>query len=182
MEPNQLRDLTPLGPAHRVFSALAPDGPQVALKTFSLRQAASWKQLELFEREADILTQPLWLLGVVLAYLGWVAGREYLAYRRLTSASVKLRLRAEELVIERRVGGRLERRAIPRATVKAVLCEEAGWNPLETGVRIQAHFAQPHVLNFVRLGQTLSPEEQEWLCRLPLRWQKTAGSENESGP
>ncbi|HEY9842935.1 MAG TPA: serine/threonine-protein kinase [Candidatus Obscuribacterales bacterium] len=55
MQPDQLLELTPLDHEARVFRGLDREGRPVVLKTIALQRAGSWKELELFEREAKLL-------------------------------------------------------------------------------------------------------------------------------
>ena len=59
LQPAALRELRRIsqGPGTEVYQALAPDDRPVLLKRFSLQRAADWKELDLFEREVQVLRQ-----------------------------------------------------------------------------------------------------------------------------
>lgn len=59
LQPAALRELRRIsqGPGTEVYQALAPDDRLVLLKRFSLQRAADWKELDLFEREVQVLRQ-----------------------------------------------------------------------------------------------------------------------------
>lgn len=153
---------------------LPPERLQVYLWGRALRGSWPLLLMLLVFVEDNAFGQPVWVLALVMVALAGPALRDYRRYQRLSQSETRLQLHAEELVLSQIWGRRQQRQVLHRSELKAIRQEEPGWNLLEGGIRLQSRYAEPHELNFIRVGQTLDPEEQEWLCQLLLNWKNTS--------